>query len=124
MGIMSTQQMTPSPITVTLPIAADVHRWREEVVLMGEPSTIERDADLHPDTFENYSIQLDAHRTFAEVHGITADTELTPHRVATWRDLVLHATELHCAWDELSDAGQQHAEAKMRLAIRHFPAGS
>ena len=124
MEFMSTQQMTPSPTTVTLPTAADVHRWREDVVLMGEASAIERDVELHPDTFENYSIQLDAHRTFVEVHGITADTELTAHRVATWRDIVLHATELHCPWDELSEAGQQHAETKMRLAIQHFPAGS
>lgn len=91
---------------------------------MGEPSEIERTADLHPDTFENHSIQLSAHRAFVEVHGITADTELTAQRVAAWRDLVLHATELHCAWDELLEAGQQRAEAKMRLAIQHFPAGS
>ena len=68
---------------------------------MGESSAIERDVDLHPSTFENYFIQLDAHRTFVEVRGIIADTELTSSLGVARCDLVLHATELHYDWDEL-----------------------
>ena len=93
--------MTPPHYRHTLPTAADVHRWRKDVVLMGESSAIERDVDLHPSTFENYSIQLDAHRTFVEVRGIIADTELTSSLGVARCDLVLHATELHYDWDEL-----------------------
>ena len=121
---MSTQQMTPTHYRHTLPTAADVHRWCEGVVLMGESSAIERDVDLHPSTFENYFIQLDAHRTFVEVCGIIADTELTSSLVAARRDLVLHATELHYDWDELYEVGQHLAKAKMPLAIQHFPSDS